>query len=107
MQQTVSLTSILEDDSASSIKFQRAMKVPVRPMPALQCTVIAEKDAVGSLLTACKKVTKEMGDLGTPLSGQEVKWYNRMRRPLLGFESDGEDDEVEEEAPVAPDASTS
>ena len=73
------------------------MKVPVRPMPALQCTVIAEKDAVGSLLTACKKVTKEMGDLGTPLSGHEVKWYNRMRRPLLGFESDGEDDEVEEE----------
>ena len=59
----------------SSMESSR-MKVPVRPTPALQCTSSGMPSSL--LCTFCTLRIKEMravANMGTPWSGQEVKWY--------------------------------
>ncbi|KAF4533061.1 hypothetical protein B566_EDAN002624 [Ephemera danica] len=58
------------------------MKVPVRPMPALQCTSTGPAPAMLSCLafTSCRKFSTQPGSVGTPWSGQAWKWkWNTFR----------------------------
>ena len=52
-----------------------AMKVPVRPTPALQCTRIGGDPFLHADITFFRSITRGVPYLGTPWSGQEVKWY--------------------------------
>ena len=52
------------------------MKVPVRPTPALQCTSSGMPSSLlWAFCTLLMKEMREVANLGTPWSGQEVKWY--------------------------------
>ena len=53
----------------------RRMKVPVRPTPALQCTSSGMPSSLlWAFCTLLMKEMREVANLGTPWSGQEVKW---------------------------------
>ena len=65
------LSALIRSNIASKV-----MKVPVLPTPALQCT---SNGLPTSLLwpfcTLLMKEMREVANLGTPWSGQDVKWY--------------------------------
>lgn len=59
-----------------------ATKTPVRPTPVLQCTVIGPSwpNCSFVLCTWLMKSMKASPELGTPCSGQSVKWNWRIVR---------------------------
>ena len=59
----------------SSMESKR-IKVPVLPTPALQCTTRGTPlSLLWAFWTLRRNEMREVANLGTPWSGQEVKWY--------------------------------
>ena len=61
--------------SACSRAMSMVMKVPVRPTPALQCTMMGGPSLFHSALTFLCTIMRGLPYCGTPWSGHEVKWY--------------------------------
>lgn len=66
------------------------MKVPVRPMPALQCTRMGPAPTIDSCraFTSCRKLSTQPGSEGTPWSGQACERREQRGWLLAGNQSD-------------------
>lgn len=72
--QTIPKMSTYFDTNICCNILSRVMKVPLRPTPALQCTTMGLWSGLTRSLNARTNLARVWGGLGTPKSGQVVKW---------------------------------